>query len=62
MHAADENEMRIFDRECRTLVQRTVGTRLGITRGLHVGLVNVRPHKQIVFNPGFEREIKLVKL
>ena len=62
MHAADENEMRIFDRECRTLVQRTVGTRLGITRGLHVGLVNVRPNKQIVFNPGFEREIKLVKL
>ena len=31
---ADHNEVRIL--ECRALVQRTVGTRLGISRGLHV--------------------------
>ena len=32
---ADDNEVRIL--ECRALVQRNAGTRLGITRGLHVG-------------------------
>ena len=32
---ADDNEVRIL--ECRASVQRTAGTRLSITRGLHVG-------------------------
>lgn len=39
-------------------VQRTAGTRLGITRGL----VDVKPHKQRVCNPRFEREIRLIRL
>ena len=54
--SADDSEMRVL--ECRAIMQRSAGTRLDITRGL----VDVKLWKQIICNPRFEREIKLVRL
>ena len=34
-HQQDDNEVRIL--ACQALLQHTAGTRLGITRGLHMG-------------------------
>ena len=43
-------------------LQCSAGTRLGIVRGPHVGSVDLKPRKQIICNPRFGYEIKLVRL